>query len=205
MQISRSHSGNYKGLDISIGKANAVGGILIRSIESIKDSKFVCGPCKSVDHILETCSASDIPDLVDNQMKEDLSVESSDEKTKPLYLLHDPASLPKKRVYRSPRVGLHMTKAKPLAEEQKQFVFRFYRYFTEPKKIFKGRDLMTLAMHLQGKKPHEIEALTGSKTAKVLGLMDEGRSMKPESFMSKLADADIPRAFGAIVNAGYLK
>ncbi len=64
---------NYKGLDITLGQGEeAYGGILIRSIEAIGTGKFVCGPCKSVDHILELCKATSIKVLVDQQV---LSVE----------------------------------------------------------------------------------------------------------------------------------
>lgn len=88
---------SYKGLDISIGKSKeACGGILIRSIEALDGSKFVCGklilhctfvncwrlkllgPSLSVDHILELCKADSVSDLVDNHMKGNISVEKGD-------------------------------------------------------------------------------------------------------------------------------
>jgi len=79
--------GTYKGLDISIGNSSKeYGGVLIRTIEQLATSDrstIVCGPCKSVDHILEVCSGPTIKDLVDHQMKNNIAVENQ---SGPLFL-----------------------------------------------------------------------------------------------------------------------
>lgn len=81
--------------------------------------KFICGPCKCADWILEVCQAkwvqsvkvvlstyvSSIKELVDEQMKGDISVLNT---SGPLYLdLDQKNEVLRKQVYMSPRVGWH--------------------------------------------------------------------------------------------------
>lgn len=62
-----SHKGGtYKGLDLIFGDvlSNAYFGILLRTIENIETGQLIQGPCKIVDHILETYGYSSISDFI---------------------------------------------------------------------------------------------------------------------------------------------
>jgi len=65
----RSHGkkyrgGTFKGLDITCGPPGKAGGILIRAISRMTDRKYVDGPCKVVDTILDDLEAQSIYELV---------------------------------------------------------------------------------------------------------------------------------------------
>jgi len=193
-------SGTYKGLDLSIGKNDKeFGGILIRSIEDVENGKIICGPCKSVDHMLEVCKAPTIKDLVDSQMKKDLSVDNT---KGPIYVMID-NSIPKREIFRSPRVGLNMKKANHAAELQMQYCFKLYRFITLPKKIPKGKAHMAVALYQTGKKPGEIVGLIGGTLPSIENFTkayDAGKNMKGESFVNKkLEDTDVCSAFAALI------
>jgi len=95
---SNYKGGSYKGLDITIGNSEKeVGGILIRTIEEVESGKVVCGPSLTVDHIISSCKAKDIKDLVDNSFKGDISVEY---KEGALLYLTTESLLPRREVFR---------------------------------------------------------------------------------------------------------
>ena len=85
---------------------------MIRSLEVLDSSaKFICGPSLCVDHLLAMCGSHSIPDLVDNRMKQDISVEKKTPlEEKPLYLERCKTPFPKEEVFKSARVGLHSNK-----------------------------------------------------------------------------------------------
>jgi len=57
--------GNYKGLDVTFGKAgDGYGGILIRAIEDIKTTEYVEGSCLVVNRILALSGVAEIEQLV---------------------------------------------------------------------------------------------------------------------------------------------
>jgi len=193
--------GNYKGLDISIGQSKTeYGGILIRTIESLKDKKIICGPCKSVDHILERCSAPSIVDLVKEQLKHDITIQKSEGKVLYLDNTSDRARLP---VFFSPRVGLFMTKPKKVAKEQKDFLFRYYRFFTQPVKVVKGRHYMFMGWHGMGLKREEIFKFIESKgdsIPRLIKFVEEGRGKDPDSYLGqRLSDNETCVCFGSLL------
>jgi len=112
-------------------------------------------------------------------------------------------TFPKQDVFRSPRVGLHMTKGASHLETQIKYVYRFYRYFTKPNKIPKGKNLMVLSLHHEGKKADEIARLTGAQAktvAKHIELYEAGRKKKPEGYAKKLTDDEVSEAIGCLLN-----
>jgi len=201
-------NGSYKGLDISIGRGkDACGGALIRSLEVLDNSgKFICGPSLSVDHILSMCNANSISELVDEKMKGDISVEKGSDTTPKILYLDRVSSNENSshEVFRSPRVGLNLTKGSEKVELQLKYVYRFYRYFTKPTKIPKGKNLQIISLYHEGRKPDEISRLTGaqSKTVtKCIELYESGKSMQPETFLAKkFSDDEVCKAVGSILN-----
>lgn len=111
-----------------------------------------------------------------------------------------------------------MTKSNATAQRQMEYLFKFYRFFVEPKQIFKGKHYMILALYAQGKSKLDIRSQTGGNPDKAIALCEEvrtstssvsekvqGKKMKPESFLKKkLSDDDVCRAFGAMWAAGLL-
>lgn len=152
-----------------------------------------------MDRILSALDSSSIASLVEDVLKNDIAVDGG--KTKQLYLELS-QELPFQEVMFSGRVGLHLTKKVPI-EEQCDFVFRQYRAFTNGKQIPKGRQLMVLAQHMEGKTTAEIIAAVGGTKAAVpkwTALCDKGTehgNVKP--FASKrLSSLQICECYGAV-------
>ena len=204
----RLRTGNYKGVDISIGNSSSeYGGILVRSIEQLGfNPKVVCGPSKVVDHILHTCEMKEVQSLVDKMT--DLSVKKGEEE-KLMYL--SPASevqveqLHQFRVFSSARVGLFMTKTEAEISMQEDFVFEEFRFFVNPKSLWKGKHLMAISLHLQGKSLMEIESLLGAKLASVkkhLHHFEEGKKIKVKHFHGRRLEGEelICKCYGSVYN-----
>lgn len=195
-------NGSYKGLDISIGNSEKeAGGILIRSIESLDGTaSVVCGPSKTVDKILELCKAEqNVKGFVEEHLKKNLSVAKTP--GKPLYIEFD-ASLPRREVFRSARVGLHMTKTNVDAKLQQQYVYKLYRFLTNPKSIPKGRNLTILGLLHKGVSRTDIMRISGATaglTDKTISLFEKGKKGSVDKFMgSRLADDEVSEAFGCL-------
>jgi len=196
-------SGSYKGLDLSIGNsAKEAGGILIRSIESLDGTaKVVCGPSKTVDHILEVCKAEQnaVKAFVEEQLKKNLSIAKIPGGL--LYIEFDP-TLPRRDIFKSARVGLHMTKTNVAASLQQQYVYKLYRFLTNPKSIPKGRNLTILGLLHKGVARGDIMRLTGATQAltdKTISLFEKGKKSDIEKFMgSRLSDDEVSEAFGCL-------
>src|SRR5262249_12280896 len=65
------------------------------------------------------------------------------------------------RIFQSARVGLTLRRSKK-GNQGMNYIVRPYRYFTEPRRIGKGKPHMVVALHMQGIAPEEIARLTGS-------------------------------------------
>jgi len=158
-------SGTYKGLDIAIGRGStAPGGILIRTVEQLSNGKIICGPCNTVDHLLKLCGAATINDLVESQMKDDISIFGGQCNQLYLYPLDEPRD---DKILHTGRVGLYMTKRNVKLEVQEEYVMRNYRSIVEPRKVWKGKHLMVCSLLNDGKSVHEIVQVTGMKEATV--------------------------------------
>ena len=150
-------------MDIAIGRGKlAPGGILIRTIEQLSNNKVICGPCLVVDHILKLTGSATINILVENNMKDDISVFG--DKTNQLSLYPTEESRDETIIHTG-RVGLYMTKKSCKIEDQAEYVFRNYRSVAEPTKVSKGRHLMALALIHAGDSNQSISKKTGIKDA----------------------------------------
>lgn len=154
--------GTYKGLDITFRLAsssdNCYGGILIRSIK-YKD-RFIEGPCKVVDFILEKAKKNSIDELTGdletpvsvNNENFDLRLVSSDKEIDSVYI-------------KSPRVGLTLSKCKNSKDDRLNYIMRPYRYCTIDfsEKVKKYKCLVALNSRKGIKKDWE-EAFERGKT-----------------------------------------
>ena len=216
-----------KGLDISIGvNQQNLGGILIRSIEKLgsgpkgeyqkkknlilgfhnkhkNNKRLTCGPSKTVDMLLSCCSASSIPDLVENKLSKNLNcVDKASQLSLELVSEHKNLTLKQRDVHKSSRVGLALTKGAKQVEPMKTYIFKPYRFFTNPKEIFKGKVHMVLQMWQS--KPSHISSVLGPNVTtitKILQNMEKGRTFRIDKFIgTKLEnDEEIANCFGCIL------
>eukprot|EP01117_Protostelium_nocturnum_P012640 TRINITY_DN4650_c0_g4_i1.p1 TRINITY_DN4650_c0_g4~~TRINITY_DN4650_c0_g4_i1.p1 ORF type:complete len:330 (+),score=123.76 TRINITY_DN4650_c0_g4_i1:127-1116(+) len=195
--------GSYKGLDIAIGQdQDHVGGILIRSIRKLSDNSVVCGPSKTVDKILETCGAPGVKEMVDDTLKGDISCLSPADPKEKRALYLELKDLPQETVYRSGRVGLHMTKAKADVELQKEFVFKNYRYLITPKDVPKGAFYVVVALDWRGTSKEDIAKIVKTKASTIdnyTKLRQKGVALGPDAFVGKkMTDANVCEAYGSL-------
>lgn len=173
-------AGSFKGMDITFAKDGFFGGILIRGIQKLTPPRVIIdGPSLVVDHILKTCGASNVPEMVG--MLSSLSTCDMNN------LMHvAPTTKTGTRViYSSARVGLTL---KDFSRNREQYICRFYRFFSHPKDTKKGKPLMVLSLHVQGNSEHEIHLLTGSPKTSVAKYIDnyhQGVSKQFNYFYSK--------------------
>jgi hypothetical protein len=147
-------SGSFKGHDLTFGDGTAFGGVLIRGLARA-DGSVIDGPSLCVDHLLARTGARDVADL-----DERIAARPAWDAGNPILLR--PAATPRQqKLERCGRVGLTLKKSKPTSEAPR-FVLRSYRYLSEPRQTAKGKLLLVLGLHRQGKSPDEIRAITGS-------------------------------------------
>lgn len=188
-------SGSFKGVDLAFGDPTAFGGFLIRGLEE-EDGKYIDGPSLLVDHLLATTGKRDVFTL-DSAIAERVAWDA--ESPVRLEWLKTPADRP---IYRAPRVGLSLKRAKPPGEQHLRFIMRHYRYYTEPRKTAKGKPHMVLGLHTYGKTVEEICALTGCPRASVQRYVkehEEGKTLtdlKP-FFGVDLGTSELCRLHGA--------
>jgi len=146
--------GTRKGLDLNLGgpvtssyfapssaEKHLRGGILLRTLRRISDSKVISGPSLLVDEILRLSGAARIPDLVEHLWGGDTSAfppasYGSKPSSVSLYLrpVTAPASV-KSPIYRSPRIGLdlsHPGTTNSPTDPRIVFISKPYRYFVHP-------------------------------------------------------------------------
>jgi len=139
-------------------KYQSFGGILIRSLEELKDggetrASFIDGPSKCVDFVLEKADASSIHDLVSKRFpKADavtgihLPIEKpKDDDTYPLYLEHY-TFVNKQKVLASSRVGMSLKKNDE-HDARSRFVAKPYRYFIHADSIKKAKNQMVVSLY----------------------------------------------------------
>jgi hypothetical protein len=149
---------------MTFGNESSYGGILIRGIQNLKTKdSFVDGPSLTVDTILSLNDVSKVEDLAKIlKEKHELSI-FNDEK----YLkISESEDLTNLKVYQSGRVGLTL-KMKDNIEKRKEYLLKFYRFFTFPKEIKKGKNYMVSAAIHQGMKDDEISKVFKSTKASV--------------------------------------
>lgn len=92
-----------------------------------------------------------------------------------------------------------MTKSKVSPEIQQQFLFKPYRYFSQPKQVGKGKHYVVCFLWKQGMSPTEIKQLLNmNKVETLIEFIEEGKKKSPSEFLSKKMDeADVCRCFGS--------
>jgi hypothetical protein len=148
-------SGSFKGMDLTFGDGQAMGGILIRGLET-PTGDLVDGPSLLVDHLLDATAAGTVAAL-----DKAIAGRSAWDADNPLRLEAVPPDDPVP-VYRCGRVGLSLKRATPERGDMPRFLMRPYRYLTEPRRIKKGKIYLILALHAQGKPMAEIQRVTGT-------------------------------------------
>jgi hypothetical protein len=155
--------GSFKGLDVAFGhrETNAFGGFLIRGVE-LPGGTIIDGPSLTVDHILKATTHTSVSAL-DAVIAERVGWLDG----LPLQL----AALPQaesRPVHTAIRVGLTLKRRTFRANDPAfDFLFRSYRYLTEPKKSAKGKPHMVLPLIAAGKTPEVVAAATGCPVATV--------------------------------------
>jgi len=172
---NRYRSGNYKGLDLTFAKDNnCYGGILIRAIEDLSDSKLYDGPCVSVNHILSLTNCVDVPDLVE---KEDFDW-NGDKQQSCLFIRQPDVSHPRRNIVKGPRVGLTL---KRKGGNREAYIGLGYRYLSMPRDIKKGKANMIIGLYKSGKGPADIHNLTATPLVTVNQYIENYEAGKKES------------------------
>lgn len=141
-------NGSFKGLDLTFGCENAFGGILIRSIECT-DSSVVSGPSLCVDHAIKNLGVSSVVEL-DELLQEDESA---------IQLVELDAH-GGREIFNSARFGLSLKKATDAQSQLIPYMMRRYRFLTRPGTVKKGRQLLVLALYIDGRSAKEIHLTT---------------------------------------------
>jgi hypothetical protein len=128
---SKYKGGSYKGLDISVGLSNkdnvvAYGGILVRSIQNMKDGTIIVGPCKCVDYILNLCNVSSIEQLMQYTTLP-LMIGNNDRNTDTTNLKSN-TDLLNILPLRCSRIGLYLTKQNVDLNLQGYYMKKQYRF-----------------------------------------------------------------------------
>ncbi len=146
-------SGSFKGVDLAFGENGNYAGVLIRGLEK-PNGELIDGPSLLVDYLLDATAAETVARL-DKVIGTRVAWESGN----PLFI-READGLEQRSLYRSGRIGLTLKRSGGKKEMQ-QFVLKPYRYVSQPKKIAKGKPLLVLALHAQGKSIDEIQTITG--------------------------------------------
>lgn len=189
-------AGSFKGMDVTFAKDGYFGGILIRGIQKLSAPRVIVdGPSLVVDHILKTCGAESVVDLVSKMNGLAVCDQSN--------IIHvAPAGkFGSRPVFSSARVGLTL---KDFSRDRANYICRFYRFFTHPKDTKKGKPLMVLSLHVKGKGEHDIHLITGTPKGTVAKYVDtyrQGNKKSANFFHSKdLSTDDLCLLHGLVYN-----
>jgi hypothetical protein len=192
--------GSFKGLDVAFGDAvtNAFGGMLIRGVE-LADGTLIDGPSLTVDCLLKLTGCRTAAEL-DAAHGERPAWEPG--------VLQLVASSGSSRgdTTHSLRVGLSLKKRRYTPDDPAfSFLFRSYRYLSEPVRTKKGKPHMVLPGIASEYVPDELNVVTGCPVAAILRYAAEftaGRTLtSPEPFYGReLSTADLCKLYGLWVN-----
>lgn len=187
--------GSFKGLDLTFGDGRAFGGMLFRGVQS-PDGSVIDGPSLTVDHLLKLTGHPSVKSL-DVAMGEQPAWQPG-----PLQLVASP-ELEQRPVLKCLRVGLTL-KRRTFKDRDPAFAFLFrnYRYLSDPKRTAKGKTHMVLPLIADGRMPDEITTLTGCPTATVKRYDADfatGRTLpSAEPFYGReMSTADLCQLYGA--------
>jgi hypothetical protein len=153
--------GSFKGLDLACGDGTAFGGFLIRGV-ALPDGSVIDGPSLTVDHILKLTGQPGVKAL-DGVIAGRLAWADG----LPLQLVTTQV-VERHPVLTSLRVGLTLKKRTFAPDDPAfAFLFRSFRYLSEPKRTAKGNPHMVLPLIAAGTPPEEVTSLTNCPTASV--------------------------------------
>src|SRR5712672_735123 len=173
--------GSRKGLDLTIGILNSPdtstattepipvrGGILLRTLRRVSDSTVISGPSLLVDELLRSSGVADIPELVDEKWKgdisafrasagasatatEDMADSNQNQNTLFIGMKETATQTPPFQMYKSPRIGLDLshpsTRLHP-SDRRIRYVSKPYRYYILPHLLTaNGRGQTFLGVH----------------------------------------------------------
>jgi hypothetical protein len=186
--------GTYKGHDLTIGRADTAGGVLIRGLQRLDDSRRVDGPSTCVDHLLALTGHGGVASLAGSF---DRAVDPPAAGASPLFATVD-ASTRGLAVYATPRVGLSLKRG--VTPGRLRFLARPYRFLTEPARVRKGRAHLVVSLHCAGHGAAVIAALTGvrlGQVARCAAMYEAGRAMDPSALARDLSAEETCQLLGA--------
>ncbi len=190
--------GSFKGLDLAFGDrtSNAYGGMLIRGVV-LPDGRVIDGPSLTVDHLLNLTGHPTVSAL-DSKIAGRLGwVWES-----PLSLVDVPGKVWGQAVARSLRVGLSLKKRKYVTDDPAfRFLFRPYRYLSEPVRTKKGKPHMVLPGIAREYVADELNDITGCPVAAIRRYAADfaaGRTLiSPEPLYGQdMSTADLCKLYG---------
>ena len=152
--------GSFKGLDVTFGREDHYGGVLIRSLAR-EDGRLIDGPCLCVNHLLDLTGHGHVREL-DAAIAERPVWDTSS----PLHLRPDDALDPRDVLYTA-RVGLTLKRDGDNPARQ-HYISQPYRALTDPRGVKKGKRQINLALHARGLDVEAIRAASGSPRATIL-------------------------------------
>jgi hypothetical protein len=203
--------GTLNSPDSSITQAVPVrGGILLRTLRRVSDSTVISGPSLLVDELLRSSKADDIPELVNENWKGDISAfrapspDDPESESNPITLfigVKETTSAPP-QIYKSPRIGIDLshpsTRLDP-SNPRVQFVSKPYRYFVLPHLLTaNGRGPTFLGVHNYCVNVLQItkKSLLSGKIASLTGVQQKTVDKYLENYQDALATGDVERFIG---------
>jgi hypothetical protein len=187
--------GSFKGVDVSVGRGVVCGGFLLRGLET-PDGTVIDGPSLLVDFLLSGTGFGTVAKL-DAALGERAAWDADS----PLSLV--PAEAEPRPVLKSLRVGLSL---KRQGRDALGYLFRRYRYLTDPRRTKKGKPHLVLPLLADGVSVEEVNALTGCPPAAVkryAAAFAAGWGAEPH-FGPHLSTADLCRLYGWWCGRGIL-
>jgi len=185
--------GNYKGVDLSFGGGEAYSGVLFRGLERA-DGTRVDGPSKLVDHLLAAAGFATVADL-------DRAVAGRPawDRTNPVALVDAPPDA--REIVATARVGLSVkTHTTDTAGVALDYLFRPYRYLTDPRRTRTGKPHLAAVLLGAGLPPAEVTARTGIPRAAVeryRTALAAGPAIDPADYLGRgLTAAEWLRLYG---------
>ena len=135
----------------------------MRSLRQIGTATVVCGPSKTVDHILKLNNYSEaISDFVEVGLGNDISIFGSPGNNDNKLVLAPAPEPTEEKIYFTPRVGLHLTKRNASKQLQMEFVYRDFRALIQLPSVWKARHLIVISMFAQGMSAPQISIISGT-------------------------------------------
>ena len=179
--------GRIKGVDITIGEANRVGGILIRGIQALDgDEQYVDGPGNFSQTILDIFNVEKVKELA-------ATVDLNIFEPKDIWLV-ETSTRDEETIYKAPRVGL--TLKGELQKEKEEFIMREYRHIAKPLKTKRGLPLLCVALETNGYNAQDIVGVKENKLKERMGIYNLGISGRKIPLEQAKSDNNLIHMYG---------